>query len=313
MATMTTYNKVGIREDLSDIIYNVGIKETVLLSLIPTEKATNTFHEWQKDSYSSPSTSNALVEGAISAASQSDGTRLGNYCQISDKTFQVSRTAESVNSAGKSSEIAYQKIKKGVELMRDIESILFNNQASVAGNASTARKTGGLPSWLTTNVSRGEDGENGGYSSGLTVAATNGTQRALTEDIFKAVLVTMAGTTRVIDGGIVLAGAFNKQKISGFTGSNTRFNDIKNGVINATVDVYVSDFGTLNIKYSPFQAARDVYIIKPDYLGVAYITKMQSGELSKTDDSTKYNMISEYSLVVKDESAHAVIADLTTS
>ena len=53
MAMTTTGNPAAIttalREDLSDIIYDVSPTDTPFLSAIPKGKATNTLHEWQTD------------------------------------------------------------------------------------------------------------------------------------------------------------------------------------------------------------------------------------------------------------------------
>jgi len=43
--TFTTFDAIGIREDLSDVIYNVSPEETPFSSGIPRVKATNTKHE----------------------------------------------------------------------------------------------------------------------------------------------------------------------------------------------------------------------------------------------------------------------------
>ena len=43
--TFTTYTAVGIREDLSDIIYNISPTETPYMTGIAREKATAIFHK----------------------------------------------------------------------------------------------------------------------------------------------------------------------------------------------------------------------------------------------------------------------------
>ena len=49
MATLTTYNTTGIREDLADIIYNISPTDTPFMSGVAKTKATNTSHQWQTD------------------------------------------------------------------------------------------------------------------------------------------------------------------------------------------------------------------------------------------------------------------------
>jgi hypothetical protein len=47
---------------------------------------------------------------------------------------------------------------------------------------------GGLESWLVTNISRGAADTSGGFSTGNTVAPTDGTQRTSTEALLKTVI-----------------------------------------------------------------------------------------------------------------------------
>ena len=59
--TKTSYDVNGIREDLSDVIYNVSPEETPFLSSIAKVKATNTLHEWQADTLRAAVDTNAHV------------------------------------------------------------------------------------------------------------------------------------------------------------------------------------------------------------------------------------------------------------
>lgn len=129
--TFTTFNAKGLREDLSDIIYNISPTETPFMTGIAREKATAVFHEWQTDVLETPNGSNAQIQGDdISAYDPVVPTvRLGNYTQISRKTVLISMTEEAVDKAGRKSEIGYQVAKKGKSLKRDIETILLQNQA----------------------------------------------------------------------------------------------------------------------------------------------------------------------------------------
>ena len=57
--------------------------------------------------------------------------------------------------------LGYQKLKKGIEVRKDVEFAIVSNTASVAG---ATRFMGSLPSWITTNVRRGTSGVNGGFA-----------------------------------------------------------------------------------------------------------------------------------------------------
>jgi hypothetical protein len=58
-ATFSSFTVVGIREDLSDVIYDISPQDTPIMSSIGKTKATNVFHEWQTDSLAAATTANA--------------------------------------------------------------------------------------------------------------------------------------------------------------------------------------------------------------------------------------------------------------
>jgi len=95
-----TYDSVGIREDLSNIIYNVEPDTTPFLSMAPKTQAKSTTHEWQTDNLDAV-TDNKAVEGADASFAPATATvRLTNFCQIGQKTAMVSGTLESTDRAG---------------------------------------------------------------------------------------------------------------------------------------------------------------------------------------------------------------------
>jgi len=119
MATVTgtssTYSVAaagGNREDLADVIWDLFPEDSYALSTFDHETADATFHEWLTDTLVAPA-SNRQLEGdeAIFAAFTAP-LRLGNYCQISRKTFIISDTQERVKKAGRKSEIGRQAIKQ---------------------------------------------------------------------------------------------------------------------------------------------------------------------------------------------------------
>ena len=152
-ATFTTYDAVGNREDLSDVIYRIDPTDTPFMTACEREKATAVNHEWHTQALAAVDTSNAKLEGddAITVAA-TPTVRLGNLCQISDKVVRVSGTQRAVEHAGRDDELEYQEMLKGLELKRDMESILVGtNQAKAAGaEGSTPRKLASVLSWIKT-------------------------------------------------------------------------------------------------------------------------------------------------------------------
>ena len=308
--TYSKYDAVGLREDLTDIIYNISPTDTPFMSSIAKSKETAVKHEWQLDSLAAASDTNAKIEGdEVSFSAPSSTTRRGNVTQISTKSVIISGTLEAVNKAGRNSELAYQISKASKELKRDMETSLCDNNAQVAGDDSTARELSGLGSWLKTNQSAGAGGS--APSTSGTNARSDGTQRAFTEDQLKTVIKSVWDNGG--DPSMVMVGSFNKQKLSGFTGGSTRFDPAENKRLVAAVDVYESDFGALQVTPNRFQRARDAFVITPDLFAVAFLRDFSLEDLAKTGDAMKQFLLVEYTLESRNESGSGIVADLTTS
>lgn len=326
--TTQTFAMVGIREDLSDIITNIAPTETPFYSMIKKGKCSNRSPEWQKDSLAAPSPTNAVIEGDDPANDALTATsRLKNYVQLFDKVVQVSSTAQAVDTAGRGNELKYQMAKRGKELKRDIEMRITGNYASVAGAAGTAGECGGFESWITTNDSRGATGSDGGFNSGtgLTVIATDGTPRAFTETLLKAVIKSAwdAGG----DPSVVMVSGAKKQTASGFAGIATQYREnsgIKQAVILGAAGVYVSDFGEHRIVPNRFigaAAARSptaglydgasALVIDPSKWELKFLQPIKQEPLAKTGHSDRRMLSCECTLVCYDEAANGIVADLS--
>ncbi len=311
--TFDSYDSLGNKDDLSDVIYNISPTQTPFLSMAQRLKAKNTFHEWQTDSLATAG-QNAVVEGDDATFDAVTPTqRVGNYTQISDKTVVVSGTQETVDKAGRKSELSYQIAKRAKELKRDMEFILTGNQASAQGSSAVARTSGSVEAWLTSNVNRGAGGASGGFSAGIVTAATDGTQRAYTETLLKNVI--QACWANGGDPSTIIVGPKNKAIGSTFTGIATQYREnsgAKQATIIAGADVYVSDFGEHRIYASRFSRDRSALVLDMEYWGVSYLRPFQQIELARTGDSEKRQLLVEYTLCAKQQAASGIVADLTT-
>jgi hypothetical protein len=315
MTQFRTYAAIGMREDLSDIIYNIAPTDTPFMSTIGKTKATAVYHEWQTDSLAAAA-ANAAVEGAdASSATLSPTTRVGNRTQISQKTVAVTGTLQAVDKAGRKSELAYQLSKASSEIKRDMEFTLLNNTVQANGTAgSTARVLGGLQTWLSSN---GDFGSGGSAGSSGTTARTNGTNRTFTETELKTVI------KEVFESGgspkILMVTPAHKQTVSAFAGiAAQRYmapSDAPTTIIGAA-DIYLSDFGSVSVVPNRFMlsgnSANEVaFVLDPEYAAVAYLRPFQTIELAKNGDSDRTQLLVEYTLEVKNEAAHGIIADLS--
>lgn len=314
--TNETYSVSAIREDLQDALISISPTETPFMSSIGRKSVNNTYFEWPVIELAAASTSNRVIEGEAAPGNDAptNAIRLANYTQISDKVVDVSDTAESVNGAGDAQKMAKQIAYKLKELKRDMEQMMAgDNNAAVAGSSGTARETASLSAFLRTNVDRGTGGASGTLSGSTAgypnAAATDGTLRALTETMLKDVIASC--WDEGAEPSIILCGSGVKQKISStFTGGATKYRDISDKKIVGAVDLYVSDFGDLQVVPSRFVRSRDVFILDPNYARVAYLQTTKQTPLARTGHSERRLISVEYGLQVDNEKAHGVIADI---
>jgi len=314
--TLASYEAKGNREDLEDTIYRIDPSETPFTSAIDKGKATAVLHEWQTQALAAVDTANAVLEGDDAVTDAVTVTvRLTNNCQISDKTARVTGTQQAVRHAGRDDEMEYQEMLKGLELKRDLESILCGtNQAKNAGNDTTARKTASILSWIKSNTDKGTAGGAADPSAADgTGTRTDGTQIAFTEARLKAVLSSIWTNGGKPD--LIMTGAFNKQVFSTFTGRSTPMEQASSKKIVASVTVYESDFGTLKIVPNRFSRSRDVLVLQTDMWSKAALNGrgMVSVPLAKTGDSERRQILSEYCLVARNEKSSGGVFDCTTS
>lgn len=316
--TVETYDSSVIREDLQDALISISPTETPVMSAIGRRNVANTYFEWGVVSLTAADSSNRVIEGEAAPGNDAltAAVRQGNYTQISDKVVEVSDTAEAVNGAGNEQTIAKQIAYKLKELKRDMETMLTANVAASAGASGTARQTAGLPAFLRTNASRGVGGADGttsgaGDSGYVDAAATDGTQRDVTEGLLKSVIAQCwdAGA----EPSVVICGSGVKQEISTFTGNATKYKDITDKTLSAAIDVYVSDFGELTIVPDRFSRGRDCLVLDPNYARVAYLKPATQKPLARTGHSERRLIYVEYGLQVDNEAAHGIVADVNTS
>ena len=311
--TFTSFDAKGIRESLADIISSISPETTPFQSNVGSENVSNTYFEWQTDSLAATSKT-AQIDGddVGSFDATSATTRVGNYTHILRRTTIVADNLAAQDLAGRNDELSYQLAKRGKELKRDIEAVLTDNNAQVAGNSSTARETAGLGAWIATNDVFGSGGAS--PTGDGTDARTDGTQAAFTEAMLKDVM--QAAFTAGGEPSLLMVGPHNKTVVSGFAGiAAQRYmapNDSPTTIV-GTADVYMSDFGTLNVVPNRFQRDRDAFMLDPEYASVCYLRPIQQVELAKTGDAEKRMILAEFGLKVLNEGAHGGAFDLTTS
>ncbi len=312
--TLVQSSTNGIREDLEGIIDRVAPEETPFIGNIGKQKIKGTYHEHQIEDLATPDPTNAQLEGDDVGSLDAPHLRerIAMRPQIFRKTGGVSRTNQLSDTAGIEDELDAQKEIKGIEMRRDMESRFIGNYASNAESGATPRRTAGALAWIEDHDSFGTGGASGGYSSGDTAAATNGTQRTFAESQVKAVLATG------FSNGARLSQAYmsgtHKQDFSAFSGiAETRMTTQSNKQtsIIAAADVYVSDFGNITLIPHAYGLTRDCLLIDPSGWKVGTYDGVKTAPLAKNGDSEKFIMTAEKGLVCLNPRKGAVIRDLS--
>ena len=310
--TFDSYDAVGIREDLSDVITNISPEETPFHTKSAKTRARNTLHEWQTDSLRA-SAANAHIEGdATTAEARSATTRLGNYTQIFKNAVVVPDTDEGLDKAGRAREIAYQTLKIAKEQKLDIEKALFDNNARAAGNSTTARELAGAPAWLTSNITNTGTGGVDPTGDG-TDARTDGTQTAFAQADFDSCMQSIWENGGNPD--TVYLSAFQMNVALGFTGNNNQRSNVQAGDerVIKSLAVYVTPWGTVEFVPSRENRSRDVFIMQDDMWEVATLRPTKNVALAKTGDNTTRQVVTELTLVCKNEAASGMVVDCSTS
>ena len=222
-----------------------------------------------------------------------------------------------MNLAGRNTELAYQVAKAAKELKRDMENALLSNTAAAAGTSGSPTRTlGGVQTWISTNVDAGT----GGSGSGGGAARTDGTQRAFTETLLRSTLKTTWDS-----GGnpnVIMLNGFNKQKLSFFTGGATRFDKAEDKRLMTSIDVYESDFGSMQVipnrwirKTNATAAKRgqDVLLLDTDFWAVSFLRDFKLQNPAQTADADQRFLVVEYTLEAKNEASSGMVTDVTTS
>lgn len=314
--TFDSYDAKGLKEDLEDVIYDVSPEETPFYTACAKVKATNTLHEWQTDTLRS-SAVNAHIEGDDTVAeARSATTRLQNYSQIFKNAVVIAATEDTLDKAGRAKEMAYQVMKIAKEQKLDIEKALFANQARVIGSSSVARKLAGAPAWLTTNVNFVTGGTPSGANptgDGTDARTDDGTPTAFTQAKFDDVMQDIWSSGGKPD--TVYLSSYQMNIALGFTGNNNQRSAVQAGdeKVIKSLAVYVTPWGTVEFKPTRENRSSDIFIMQDDMWSCGVLRGTKNQALAKTGDNEKRQVVTELTLICRNEKASGGIFDNTTS
>jgi hypothetical protein len=318
--SFASYEAKGLREQLAEMISDISPQETPFISngQGKRDNPKGTLFDWQTDKLAAAATTNRQLEGDVTSVNAVVPTvRVGNYMQIASKAASVSGTLEALDKAGRKSEMAYQVLRRGLEIKRDNESnVIGSNQGGNAGSDTTARQTATMAAWLKTNTVK--DSTDGGadpvYTAGVPSAARTDATATLT--ITKAMVdaAQLAAYTAGGNPSILMVHPSVKPTVSAFTSLATNFYDVgrdpRATAIIGSANAYLGEFGLLHIIPNRLQRSVDAWLLDPSFYNIEYLRPFHTKDLADVGDSTQKLVIVEYGLRVHNEAAHAGIFDI---
>ena len=321
-----------IPPDVMSKLWDISRVPLPVTEAIGTDSSTADFKEWVKDKLAAPNTANAYSEKHVWTDEDDtvESERVRNHVQLPMKRVTVTTRGRDTAEFTTRDSLAKQVMRRQQELRRDVEAIILQvGQASQAdAGTATPGLLGSLGTWLETNVSFGAGGSAGGFdtATGLTVAPTAGTPRALTET-----LVRDTASSVWKEGGNPTMATAEPDVIDAFSNylftSSARVATVQSEAGQGTggvrakgyIDVFESNNGVvLDLVGNRLMSQEDpqgtpysvLYIIDPEYLSLAYVTGYMVEPLGKTGPNDSRQMLCDVTLCVHTERAHGMVSDI---
>ena len=293
-------------------LFNVTPNDTPFLSAIGGmtggKSVTSKQFTWQTvDNAAAAQT--AVVEGADPVYAERTRSEVTNVTQIMQYGVNVSYTKQAAtgNLSGESiignqpvqDELAFQLDMAMKRAARDIEFSFLQGTYVADTDLATARKTRGMLEAISTNE----------------VAAA---AAALDQAKVDAALKLMADSGAPFETPVIMANAFQKQKLSSIYGSALSLAPRDRNVGGVNIQTIETDFGEVGIVYDRHLPADDVIIVdlafcKPVFLDIPGKGHFFVEPLAQSGAAYKFQVYGEIGLEYGPEQFHAKITNLSTS
>jgi len=247
---------------------------------------------------------NAALEGADKPGARfTNRSRCGNYTQIFTATVEVSGTDMAASQLGLADEMDYQKQERLRELIRDLENTVVNGgepASNPEGSGSVRRSMKGVIQHLSTNVFHTGDT---GFPTGT----------GLDEDKINYVLRQIwESSNGNVD--LIVVGGFQKRKINAFS-ANSRTYGANDTTFTDMISIYESDFGVCRIVTTRWMPQDAALLLDSSRINVLPLAgrNFHFKPLASSGDYECGELIGEYAVELRNEAAHGLIRDLSTS
>jgi len=247
---------------------------------------------------------NAALEGADKPDVRfTNRVRCGNYTQIFTAAVEVSGTDMAASHLGLADEMDYQKQERLRELLRDLENSVMNGgqpAGNPEGSGSVRRSIKGIIKHLSTNVFHTGDS---GFPSGTDL------DEAKINYVLRKVWENGGGNV-----DLIVVGGFQKRKINAFC-ADSRTYAAGDTTFTNMISVYESDFGVCRIVTTRWVPQDAALLLDSSRIGVLPLAgrSFHFKPLASSGDYECGELIGEYTLELRNQAAHGLIRDLSTS
>jgi len=300
----------GSRFRIGDQIQVGGSEELMLVTGISTNTLTvvrgyaGTTAENLADNQVISILGNAALEGADKPNARfTNRSRCGNYTQIFTATVEVSGTDMAASQLGLADEMDYQKQERLRELIRDLENIVINGgqpTSNPEGSGSVRRSMKGIVQHLATNVFHTGDS---GFPTGTDL------DEAKINYVLRQIWENSSGNV-----DLIIVGGFQKRKINAFS-SDSRTYGANDTTFTDMISIYESDFGVCRIVTTRWMPQDAALLLDSSRINVLPLAgrSFHFKPLASGGDYECGELIGEYTVELKNEAAHGLIRDLSTS
>jgi len=300
----------GSRFRIGDQIQIEGSEELMLVTGISTNTLTvvrgyaGTTAEDLADNQVINILGNAALEGADKPNARfTNRSRCGNYTQIFTATVEVSGSDLAASQLGLADEMDNQKQSRLRELVRDLENTIINAgqpASNPEGSGTVRRSMKGIIQHLSTNIFHTGDS---GFPSGTDL------DEAKINYVLRKIWENSSGNVNLI-----VVGGFQKRKINAFC-SDSRAYGANDTTFTDMIGIYESDFGVCRIVTTRWIPQDAVLLLDSSRINVLPLAgrSFHFKPLASSGDYECGELIGEYTLELKNEAAHGMIRDLSTS
>lgn len=315
MAAISTYDQVGKKEQISDIITNIAPTKTPFQSMIGSESVHNTTFQWQEDDLIAAAV-NAQVEAANAPTEVFNATVLrSNWTQILAKTAKASGTTEAVSTYGRDKELAYQLSLRASELKRDLEKSYVGSAAvGAVGSSSVARVMNGYQQMIALTGTGAPVVLNGVTATAAGIAAQTGTSSAaLTEAMVLSLSQTLYSNG--VDPNTLMIKPTDANIVGAWGQATGRTRYVENSgsgskTITNAITTYITPHGELKVVMNRFQKTSEALMFEADMWKKAILRNWFRTTLAVTGDATSVSITGEFSLKHRNSKASGMITGL---